>query len=102
MLKTYLVLLHDSLYVVCKQFLELRQEDEHHRQPIENQQEAFRQRGHIYTQQEGLQVIQFTQVLHLDSYTHFTCFFSFYVHNHSLSKSHRLVFQDTNGRAWMN
>lgn len=42
MLETYLVLLHDCLQVVFKQFLILGQQGEHHCQRSENQQEAFR------------------------------------------------------------
>lgn len=42
-LETHLVLLRDSLEVVQEQVLVLWQQGEHHSQPIENQQEAFRQ-----------------------------------------------------------
>lgn len=41
----YLVLLCNSLEVVHEQILVLWQQGEHHSQPIENQQEAFRQRS---------------------------------------------------------
>lgn len=44
------MLLGDSLQVVHEQFLVLWQEGEHHSQPIEDQQEAFRQRSLVCTQ----------------------------------------------------
>ena len=62
------MLLCDSLQVVHKHFLVLWQQGEHHSQPTENKQEAFRQRSLICETHTNTSWIVYDENKHTDAF----------------------------------